>query len=76
MNLTDVDRILFEVVDPLDHHHLNFDLAAFRDRVPTTENIALYLWGQVLARVQGFPFVKLAKLRLYETDDLWVEIQE
>ena len=43
VNLGDLDGILFRVTDPLDHHHLNFDIPEFATTVPTTENIAHYL---------------------------------
>jgi len=73
----DLDRVLREVVAELDHHHLNFDVAAFRERggaVPTTENIALYLRARLIERWQGTR-LRLQRVRLYETDDLWVEVE-
>lgn len=75
MNLADLDRILFEVTRPLDHHHLNFDMVHFKTLVPTTENIALYLAGEIRDRLKGFdPKIKLSRIRLFEKDDLWVEV--
>ena len=74
INLTDLEKILFEVVDPLDHQHLNFDVEHFKTLVPTTENIALYLRDQLLKKLAAFAGLRLASLRLFETDDLWVEI--
>lgn len=76
MNVVDLDEILKEVTDPLDHQHLNLDIAEFRDVVPTTENIALYLREKLRARLPALSPFKLVKLRLYETDDLWVEVEE
>lgn len=56
----------------LDHKHLNFDLPeVFTERIPTTENIALFLF-ESLAKV-GVPF-KVKRIRLYEDNDLWSEI--
>lgn len=73
VNLSEVDAILKKITDPLDHHHLNYDVPAFRDTVPTTENIARYLYHEMeqsLARDQS---LRLHKVRLYEYDDLWVD---
>src|SRR5438067_227142 len=47
MNLVDVDSILKDVTDPLDHQHLNHDVLAFADTVPTTENIAKYCYDEL-----------------------------
>jgi 6-pyruvoyltetrahydropterin/6-carboxytetrahydropterin synthase len=75
MNLSDLDHLLWKVTDPLDHHHLNFDIQEFKEKVPTTENIALYLKRELEKELQlSHPKLKLNRLRLFETDDLWVEI--
>jgi 6-pyruvoyltetrahydropterin/6-carboxytetrahydropterin synthase len=71
INLAEVDRILKEVIDPLDHHHLNFDVPAFKDIVPTTENLARYCFEEVLKRLPS-P-TKLERARIYECDTLWAD---
>jgi 6-pyruvoyltetrahydropterin/6-carboxytetrahydropterin synthase len=77
MNLTDLDQWLTDVVSPLDHHHVNFDVPEFQDTVPTTENLALYCRTRLLRRLQTEKApLQLVSLKLYETDDLWVEITE
>jgi len=74
-----LDGLLEAVTAPLDHHHLNFDLAPFKGDeglVPTTENIALYLRAEVLKGLGAMsPALRLKRLRLFETDDLWVELE-
>jgi 6-pyruvoyltetrahydropterin/6-carboxytetrahydropterin synthase len=75
MNLADLDEILIKVTDPLDHQHLNFDHPEFRDKVPTTENIALFLKREIARELlASHPGLFLNRLRLFETDDLWVEV--
>jgi 6-pyruvoyltetrahydropterin/6-carboxytetrahydropterin synthase len=69
INLVDVDHILKSVTDPLDHHHLNFDVAEFREVVPTTENIAKYCYEKVAGLLPKG--VKLVRARLFEADNLW-----
>lgn len=71
INLVDVDQILKEVTDPLDHHHLNFDLPYFKTLVPTTENIAIYCFNEVKNRLPKD--VHLDHVRIYESDTLWAE---
>lgn len=72
-NLAELDRILREeVVEPLDHQHLNHTVEAFREggRIPTTENLLLYIRDRLGTRVgEG----RLVKMRLYEAEGLWVE---
>lgn len=57
--------------DILDHQHLNFVFPEFQDVIPTTENIALRIWRRLQG--QNLP-APLASLKLFETDDLWVEV--
>ena len=71
INLVDVDHILKEVTDPMDHHHLNFDLPAFSEVVPTTENIARYSFNEIKKRLPSS--VKLLRVRLFEADNLWAD---
>jgi 6-pyruvoyltetrahydropterin/6-carboxytetrahydropterin synthase len=52
VNLTDLDRILKEEVDrPLDHRHLNAEIPEFQTTVPTAENLAVWIWRRVEARL-------------------------
>ncbi len=76
MNIADLDRILKNAVEPLDHHHLNYDVLEFRDIVPTTENIGAYLRQRIAALLVPHTALKLERIRLFETEDLWVELTE
>lgn len=71
MNITELKRVVGEVLEEFDHRHLNEDTPYFRERIPTTENIVRVLWGLIAARLQ--PDVTLARLRLFEMQDLWAE---
>lgn len=73
LNLVDADLILQKVVGPLDGKHLNFEVPEFKNKVPTTEALATFLAAEI-QRTLDIPGVKLAKLRLYEYDDLWVDV--
>ncbi len=72
MNLRDIDRIMKAAIEPLDHHHLNFDVPEFKTKVPTTENIAQYCFDKIKAQFQQTKVV-LHHIRLFEGDDLWVD---
>jgi 6-pyruvoyltetrahydropterin/6-carboxytetrahydropterin synthase len=63
-----------EVVDPMDHRNLNREVPPFDRIVPTTENLALEIWRRLEPVVRG-ERVRLAKVRLYETADLYVEYE-
>lgn len=76
MDLAHLDEILHHSTRALDHHHLNFEVPEFKFLIPTTENIALYLRDKIVHGLQKYPGVKLNRLRLFETDDLWVEVYE
>jgi 6-pyruvoyltetrahydropterin/6-carboxytetrahydropterin synthase len=73
LNLVDVDRILGEVVGPLNGKHLNFEVPEFAGRVPTTEVLGQYLFKQLQPKVSSVG-AELVKLRLYEYADLWVDV--
>jgi len=71
MNMTDLKAIVGAVLEQFDHKHLNEDTPYFKERIPTTENIVHVLWELIAPRMpEG---VALARLRLYEMNDLWAE---
>ena len=72
-----LDRILKEEVDtPLDHRNLNRDVPEFANAPPTAENLAVWIWRRVSARIgrEGWP-CRLAALSLRLTPDFAVEIE-
>jgi len=63
-HLTDLDGFVTrEVLEPFDHMYLNKDVAAFRDVVPTTENLCI----EIFSRLKSFPAARLVRIRLEET---------
>ena len=63
-NLADLDSFVErEVIELFDHKSLNEDVAAFRDRVPTTENLCM----EIYRRLKPFPRAKLESIRIEET---------
>lgn len=61
-----------EVVDPWDHRFLNREVPPFDRVVPTTENIAIEIWKRLNTRLSS-EGARLKNVRLYETQDLFVD---
>ena len=71
LNLVDLKQVVEEVLEEFDHRHLNEEMSYFRERIPTTENLATTLWDLIR---QGLPEgSSLARIRLHEDEDLYVE---
>lgn len=65
-NLAELDAFVErEVLEPLDHRSLNEDVAAFRDVVPTTENLCI----EIFKRLKKFPGARLERVRIQETSN-------
>ena len=63
-NLADLDAFVERaVIEPFDHKYLNEEIAEFRDRVPTTENVCI----EIFNRLRGFPNAKLERVLVEET---------
>lgn len=71
VNLFDLKRILLDVLEEFDHKNLNLDMAYFKDRIPTSENLARLLWTKLEVQKD---IGTLHTVRLYEDEDLYAEI--
>ena len=60
------------VVEPMDHRFLNYEVPPFQDVVPTVENVAIEVWKRLTPEFQGGRSL-LHSIRLYETEDLYVD---
>lgn len=72
-NLQDIDALLSRLVAPLNGKHLNEEVPEFKNQVPTTEVIANYL-AQNLIKLNKLSGVRVCKVRLFEYEDLWVDV--
>jgi 6-pyruvoyltetrahydropterin/6-carboxytetrahydropterin synthase len=66
------DIINREVVEVMDHRHLNFEVPPFDTVVPTTENIAKEIWRRLEPHLSSTA-IELRQVRLWETEDLFVD---
>ncbi len=63
-NLADLDGYVErEVIEAFDHRNLNEEVPAFRERVPTTENLCI----EIFSRLKHFPAARLERIRIEET---------
>jgi 6-pyruvoyltetrahydropterin/6-carboxytetrahydropterin synthase len=71
VNLFDLKRILLNVLEEFDHKNLNLDMSYFKNRIPTSENLARVLWGKLdTQKAIG----TLHAIRLYEDEDLYADV--
>ena len=65
-SLAELDTFVNErVIEPFDHRSLQDDVPAFRELVPTTENLCT----EVFQRLKSFPAAKLEAVRIEETSN-------
>ncbi|MBV9302941.1 MAG: 6-carboxytetrahydropterin synthase [Acidobacteriaceae bacterium] len=74
IDLKELKQILEdEIVTPMDHRFLNYEVAPFDKTVPTAENIAREIWFRLEKRFRNSS-PSLRKVRLFETPDLYVDV--
>jgi 6-pyruvoyltetrahydropterin/6-carboxytetrahydropterin synthase len=66
------ELIRTEIVNKVDHKHLNYDVDFLKGIIPTAENIVRAFW-RVLEAKSGE--VKLSSIRLHETENNMVEFR-
>ena len=64
--------VLAKLTDKLDHEHLNFVIPEFKNKVPTTENIAVYFQDRLHETLGNN---RITNIKLFEMDNLWTEIR-
>ena len=67
------DILEAEVVGPMDHRFLNYEVPPFDRIIPTTENVAQEIWKRLEPKLAS-ESTKLARVRLFETEDLYVDV--
>lgn len=73
MDIMDLKRLFNEEIHAvLDHRNLNLDVPWFADHIPTAENIVIFCWQRLAARL---PAGRLRRLRLWETPRNYVEYE-
>jgi 6-pyruvoyltetrahydropterin/6-carboxytetrahydropterin synthase len=66
------DIINDQVVEPMDHRHLNHEVPPFDRVIPTLENLTQHVWRRLEPHLR-FENARLRNIRVYETSDLYVD---
>jgi len=64
------DLLSDEVVEAMDHRHLNKEVPEFAAKIPTTENLAIAIWERLSSKLR---VAQLHRVRVYEMQDLFVD---
>lgn len=71
IDLKQLKEIIIEnIIKKVDHKHLNYDVDFLVGVIPTTENIAVKIWEQL---VDKLPSGKLHSIKLHETENNYIE---
>ncbi|MFC2135522.1 6-carboxytetrahydropterin synthase [Bacteroidota bacterium] len=71
IDLSVLKKIIHEhVVSKVDHKNLNNDVEFLDGQIPSSENIAVGIWNQL---VNNIPKGKLYSIKLYETENNYIE---
>jgi 6-pyruvoyltetrahydropterin/6-carboxytetrahydropterin synthase len=74
LDLKELKEILQkEIVDRMDHRHLNYEVPELAEKIPTCENVALVIWSLLKPKITTG---KLDRVRLYESADLYAEVTD
>jgi len=74
LDFSDLKKITANVLEELDHHHLN-ELNYFKEHNPSSEEIAKYIFDKLKATIAA-EGCKLEKVRVWETDTSCAVYQE
>ena len=74
LDLSELKKILErEVMQRMDHRHLNYEVPELAGFIPTCENVAQVIWELLEPKItQG----RLHRVRLYESADLFAEVMK
>ena len=72
-DITVLDRELAAIGQDLGNREITESVDGLAGKVPTTENLALFAWNRLNDRGDG---IRLVRVRLYESPELYVEITE
>jgi 6-pyruvoyltetrahydropterin/6-carboxytetrahydropterin synthase len=72
-NLKDISSIIKKyITEKLDHKNLNLDVDFLKDLMPSTENVVIAIWKQLLPHINALN-CQLHSIKLCETENNYVE---
>lgn len=73
INLKELSQLIrTHITEKLDHKNLNLDVDFLKDKMASTENVAIAIWEQLVEPVNALGG-KLHCIRLHETENNYVE---
>ena len=73
VNLKELSTIIrTQITDKLDHKNLNLDVPFLTGLMPSTENVAIAIWNELLPHINKLD-CKLHAIKLCETENNYVE---
>ena len=73
LNLSELDEMMKDVIEELDHTRLDIEIPFFREFQPSGENIVKYIWLRLQPKIE---VARLYHLKLWETPDNYFEYFE
>lgn len=71
IDLKKLKKIIYEeIIEKVDHKHLNLDVDFLQNIIPTVENLLTAFWDILENKISNG---NLYKIKLFETDDSYVE---
>ncbi len=64
------DLIEKEILDKVDHKHLNFDVDFLKDVIPTAENLTVVFWNILQSKIKAG---RLYSIKVFETPNNFAE---
>tara|TARA_B100000579_G_C22828644_1_gene854669 strand:+ start:212 stop:625 length:414 start_codon:yes stop_codon:yes gene_type:complete len=72
VNISELKKIVDEnVISILDHSQIEQDVLWFKNKQPSTENLVIFIWEQIIPHIKGE--MKLYKIKLRETPTIYTE---
>ena len=73
VNLKDLSRIIrVNIIDKVDHKNLNLEVDFMKDKIVSTEQIAIGIWNELQPDLKKIG-AELHSIKLIETENNWVE---
>ena len=73
VNLKELSKIIkIQIIDKLDHKNLNLEVDFLKDKIVSTENIAIAIWDELELYINNLG-VKIHCIKVVETENNFVE---
>ena len=73
VNLKTLSKIINEnVIEHLDHKNINIEVDFMKDRIPSSENLAIAIWERLKPHIQALG-IELHCIKIEETENNFVE---